>query len=352
MKITGTTFLKISSGLAVLGLAGCGEGSSNQTRQSGAGSAVSVEIMVIQPTRLENRINTTGTLLANEEVELRPEIAGRIVGVHFSEGSRVSKGSLLLKINDSELQAQLKRKESEERLAISDEQRKKSLYEAHAISQEEYDKSFNALRMVQADMDVTKSLIAKTEIRAPFNGVIGLRHVSEGGYVSPNMLAATMQEIDPMKVEFSVPEKYAHQLKDGLEVEVHVGESAEKHSGVIYAIESKIDPGTRTMKARARISNPDGRLIPGSFARIDITLEELTDAIVIPTGALIPELEGAKVFTCVNGTARAVPVQTGLRTDRDIQITSGLSQNDTLVVTGLLQLTDGRKVQTRERKSS
>jgi len=163
--------------------------------------------------------------MANEEVELRPEISGRVTEVSFNEGSRVAKGSLLLKINDTELQAQLKRKESEEKLAASDEQRKKSLYEANAISQEEYDKSLNALRIVQADMEVTKSQIAKTEIRAPFNGVIGLRHVSEGGYVSPSMLAATMQEIDPMKVEFSVPEKYAHQLKDGLEIAVHIGES-------------------------------------------------------------------------------------------------------------------------------
>lgn len=286
--------------------------------------------------------------MANEEVELRPEISGRVTQVSFNEGSRVTKGSLLLKINDTELQAQLKRKESEEKLAASDERRKKSLFEAKAISQEEYDKSLNALRIVQADMDVTKSQIAKTEIRAPFNGVIGLRHVSEGGYVSPSMLAATMQEIDPMKVEFSVPEKYAHQLKDGLEIAVHIGESAEEHRGVVYAVESKIDLSTRTIKARARIPNPDGRLIPGAFARLDITLESIPDAIVIPTGALIPELSGAKVYVCENGAAKSVPVQPGLRTDRNIQITTGLAPGDTLITTGLLQLSDGRKVRIRE----
>jgi membrane fusion protein (multidrug efflux system) len=279
---------------------------------------------------------------------LRPEISGRVTEVAFNEGSRVAKGSLLLKINDSELQAQLKRKESEEKLAASDEQRKKSLYEANAISQEEYDKSLNALRIVQADMEVTRSLIAKTEIRAPFNGVIGLRHVSEGGYVSPSMLAATMQEIDPMKVEFSVPEKYAHQLKDGLEISVHIGESAEEHKGIVYAVESKIDLSTRTIKARARIPNPDGRLIPGAFARLDITLESIHDAIVIPSAAVIPELNGAKVYVCENGAARSVPVQTGLRTERSIQIISGLSPNDSLITTGLLQLSEGRKVQVRQ----
>lgn len=339
--------------LALTAMTSCGEGSSTQTRGgAGAGSAVTVDVLVLQPTLLENKLTTTGTLLANEEVELRSEISGRITGVHFQEGSRVARGSLLLKINDSELQAQLKRKESEEKLALSDERRKKSLFDAHAISQEEYDKSLNALRIVQADMEVTKSQIAKTEIRAPFNGVIGLRHVSEGGYVSPNMLAATMQEIDPMKVEFSVPEKYAHQLTNGLEISIQIGESNEVYRGVIYAVESKIDLSTRTMRARARVPNPNGRLIPGSFARIEITLEQIPNAMVIPASALIPELDGAKVYVCENGAARSVPVQTGLRTDRAIQIVEGLSASDTLIVTGLLQLTEGRKVQIREQKTS
>lgn len=330
-------------------LSGCGERSSGNTRSgAGAGSSIAVEVQVLQPQLLQSKINTTGTLLANEEVELRPEISGRVTGVHFQEGSRVQRGTLLLKINDSELRAQLARKESEEKLASSDEHRKRSLFEAKAISQEEYDKSINALRIVQADMEVTKSLIDKTEIRAPFDGVIGLRYVSEGGYVSPSLLAATMQDTDPMKVEFSVPEKYAHRLKDGLEIAVHIGEESEEYKGTIYAIESKIDPGTRTMKARARIPNPDGRLIPGSFARVDITLEEIQGAIVIPTSALIPELNGAKVYVCENGAAKSVPVETGLRTERDIQITSGLSANDTLIVTGLLQLSDGKKIQIRD----
>lgn len=342
------TLLILVSSLAAIG---CGEGSSIQQRP-GAAAAVSVDVMVLQPRTLHDRINTTGTLLANEEVELRPEISGRVIGVHFQEGTRVQKGALLLKINDSELQAQLVRKESEEKLAASDESRKRSLFEGKAISQEEYDKSLNALRIVQADMNVTKSLIAKTEIRAPFDGVIGLRYVSEGGYVSPNMLAATMQDIDPMKVEFSVPEKYAHQLRDGLEIAVHIGEEPVEYKGTVYAVESKIDPGTRTIKARARIPNPDGRLIPGSFARVDITLAEIPNAIVIPTSALIPELNGAKVFVCENGVAKSIPVETGLRTERDIQIISGLHASDTLVVTGLLQLSDGRKIQIRESKAS
>ncbi|TFH64150.1 MAG: efflux RND transporter periplasmic adaptor subunit, partial [Candidatus Zixiibacteriota bacterium] len=192
-----------------LTLAGCGQGTGNQTNRGGSGrsSALSVDAVVIRPQVLENKIFTTGTLLANEEVELRPEISGRVTGVFFQEGSRIAKGALMLKIYDRELQAQHKRKELEEKQASDEERRQRSLYDIKAISQEEYDNTLNTLRMIQADKEVIESQIGKTEIKAPFNGVVGLRYISEGGFVSPNMLVATMQVLDPMKVEFSVPEQ-------------------------------------------------------------------------------------------------------------------------------------------------
>ena len=328
---------------------GCGKGSSSQAvRGTGrGGTAAPVEVVVIRPQLLKNKITATGTLLANEEVQLRPEISGLVTGVFFKEGQRVEKAALMLKINDRELQAQLKRKALEEKLASAEEQRKRRLFEIKGISQEEYDKSLNALRIIQAEREVLESQLAKTEIHAPFEGVVGLRYVSEGSYVTPAMLVATMQDLDPMKAEFSVPEKNSRQLKDGTEVQVRAGESEDDRKGIIYAIESKIDPGTRTIKARARIPNPDGILIPGAFARLEIMLEEIPDAILVPAGAIIPELAGQKVYICKDGQAKSVPVKTGLRTEKDIQITSGLSVNDTLIVTGLLQLTDGKRVQAK-----
>jgi membrane fusion protein, multidrug efflux system len=344
------TFLVLGVALAVsssLYLVGCGQGTGKQTNREtgGRSNALSVEAVVIKPQILDNKIFTTGTLLANEEVELRPEISGRVTGVFFQEGSRIAKGALMLKIYDRELQAQHKRKELEEKQASDEERRQRSLYDIKAISQEEYDKTLNTLRMIQADKEVIESQIGKTEIRAPFNGVVGLRYVSEGGYVSPNMLAATMQELDPMKVEFSVPEKYAKQIKSGIEILVRAGDSDEGHKGVIYALETKIDPNTRTIKARGRIPNTEGSLIPGAFAKVEITLAELSDAIVIPSGAVIPELNGEKVFLCVNGKAKPVPIKTGIRTEKGIQIVDGLAVNDTLIVTGLLQLANGKAVQ-------
>jgi membrane fusion protein, multidrug efflux system len=350
MPIRSTTSLVFAVALALLSslfMAGCGQGTGKQTNREGSGrsNALSVEAVLIRPQVLDNKIFTTGTLLANEEVELRPEISGRVTGVFFQEGSRIAKGALMLKIDDRELQAQHKRKELEEKQASDEERRERSLYDIKAISQEEYDKTLNTLRLIQADKEVIESQIGKTEIRAPFNGVVGLRYVSEGGYVSPNMLAATMQELDPMKVEFSVPEKYGKQIKSGIDILVRAGDSEEDHKGVIYALETKIDPNTRTIKARGKIPNAQGTMIPGAFAKVEITLAELPDAIVIPSGAVIPELNGEKVYLCVNGKAKPVSIKTGIRTEKSIQIVEGLAANDTLIVTGLLQLASGKDVQ-------
>jgi membrane fusion protein (multidrug efflux system) len=338
----------------VLLIGGCSsEKNGPPGRQSDmAAGGVPVEVVVIQPRLLSNKIFTTGTLLANEEVELRPEVSGRVSSISFTEGSRVKRGEVLLKINDRELKAQLKRKEFEEKEASDNEARMRRLFELKGISQEEYDKAANALGMIKAEKEVIGSQLAKTEIVSPFDGVVGLRYVSQGSYVTSNMLVATMQDVDPIKVEFSVPEKYAKQIKPGNEITLRVGDSQEQYQGSVYAVEAKIDPATRTMKARARIPNPRGDLIPGSFAKVDITLEQLPNAIVIPTEAIIPEMSGEKVFLCVDGRARSVPVKTGIRTETEVQIVEGLNPQDTLVVTGLLQLTDDKTVKIKNLRSN
>jgi membrane fusion protein (multidrug efflux system) len=327
---------------------GCSNGNGKQASKAGAGggrSLIPVEAIVIQPQLLQDKIVTTGTLMANEEVELRSEISGRVTGVSFDEGSRVKKDQLLVKINDREIKAQLKQKEVAEKQASDEEERGRKLLDIKGISQEDYDKIRNSLQMIQAEKEALQSQLTETEIIAPFNGIVGLRHVSEGGYVTPDMLIASMQDVDPMKVEFSIPEKYSGQLKDGTEITVKVGESDEDHKGTVYAIESKIDLDTRSIKARAKIPNPKDALIPGSFAKVEITLAELPDAIVIPSEAIVPELSGEKVYVCINGKANAIPVKTGIRTEDGVQITEGLAPRDTLIVSGLLQLANGKGVQ-------
>jgi len=336
-------------------LIGACEGGKSSLPQRESGRSVAripVTAIVIQPQLLNNKIFTTGTLLANEEVELRPEVSGRVTDISFAEGSRVKKGEVLLRINDRELRAQLKRKEFEEKEASDKEARMRRLLELKGISQEEYDKAANALGMIKAEKEIIQSQLAKTEIVAPFDGMVGLRYVSEGSYVTSNMLVATMQDVDPIKVEFSVPEKYAKQIEQGSEITVRVGDSREEYKGSVYAAEAKIDPATRTIKARAKILNPKGDLIPGSFAKVDITLEQLPDAIVIPAESVIPEMSGEKVFICVDGKVRSVPVKIGIRTETGVQIVEGLNPQDTLVVTGLLQLTDDKAVQIKNLQSN
>lgn len=329
----------------VAALIGCAEQSAAPRSQ--AASAIPVEIVVLQPRYLENTIETTGSLLADEEIELRSEISGRVVGLYFQEGKPVRKGDLLMKINDRDLIAQLTRKELEEKLAQDEEKRARKLLSVEGISQEEYDRILNKVQLLQAEEEELKAEIAKTEIFAPFDGVIGLRSVSEGGYVSPSMLAATLQDIDPIKVEFSVPEKYVGLLKVNLPVKATIGGLDSVYTGAVYAVESKIDRSTRTIRARATIPNRDRSLIPGSFARIELTLEQIADAIVIPSQAIVPQLDGDRVYVVRDGKAAFIPVQTGVRMSSELQITNGLQAGDSLILTGLLQISDGKAVQAR-----
>ena len=347
-----TCLFAIIAGLGFLALGCSGEKGQASSNKAASAGKIPVSALVIRPQAIENSIVTTGTLLANEEVELRPEISGRITGIYFQEGSRVKRGDLMLKIDDSELKAQLKGKQAEEKLASDEETRRRTLLENQSISQEEYDRASYALKMIQSDREVLESRLAKTEIVAPFSGTVGLRYVSAGSNVSSNVLVTTLQDTDSMKVEFSVPEKYARLIRPGMEVVLQVGDMGKKeYRGAIFAVESRIDISTRTIKTRARIPNPGRELVPGSFAKIELTLERVQEAIAIPSQAVIPELTGEKVFIYANGIARSVPVKVGIRTESLVQITEGLNPLDTLVLTGLLQLADGSPVDIKDLKS-
>lgn len=346
MELTGQRLGGVVAAVTIALLSGCNGAEAPPASRSRGGATV-VETIVIRPQPIENTIFTTGTLLANEEVVLRPEISGRVVQVSFEEGQKVQGGALLVKINDNELQAELKRKALEEDLLTKEERRAQALFDVKGISEEEFDKVRNRRSMVSAEREVIESQLAETEIRAPFDGTVGLRYISEGTFVSSGTTIATIQDTDPIKVEFAVPEKYADLIGSGTPVLVRVGESQQPYRGKVYAAEAKVDPATRTLKARATIPNPEGLLIPGGFAKVEITLERIADAVVIPSSAVIPELAGEKVFVVRNGLAESVPVTTGIRTDRAVQIVEGLNVNDTLVTTGLLQLSDGKPVQVK-----
>ena len=294
--------------------------------------------MIVKPKPLQNIIFSNGTLISNEEVLIQSEISGKITQIQFEEGRRVKKNDLLIKINDAELQATLKKNQSRETLARDKEFRYKQLLEKGLTSQQEYDVALSELNSVFADVELTQAQIDKTEIRAPFNGVVGLRSVSLGSYISPQTKIATLQSINPMKVDFSVPQKYFSLIKAGKSIFVKQSSTDKLFNGKIYAVEPKIDQNTRTVQARALVPNDRGELTPGAYIEIDIVLEELNNAVMVPTDVIVPDIEGKKIFIYKNGKAVPVPVETGIRTEDEIQIVSGLNIGDTLIVSGIIQL--------------
>ena len=247
-------------------------------------------------------------------------------------------------MNDQPLLAQLRRYEAQLKLAEDRVYRQSALLEKDAVSQEAYEQARTELATLNADIDIVKSNIALTELRAPFDGVIGLRNVSEGAYASPNVVVAKLAKIQPLKIDLFVPERYANQIKPGTKLSFTVDGQQATFQGAVYATESKIDLATHTFAVRAHYSNAQGRLLPGRFVTVQIRLHDIPDAIAVPTEAIVPEMGVDKVYLCKGGRAHAVEVTTGLRTDAEIQILEGLSVGDTLITSGTLQLREGLPV--------
>ena len=305
---------------------------------------LSVEVFVIEPDTIDNNIFTTGTLISNEEVELASESSGIIKEIYLKEGAAVNKGDLLIKINDSDLQAQLNRADFRLTLAEERELRQKQLLEKGGISQEEYDATLNEVNVLRAEVRLIEAQVDKTEIRAPFSGRLGLKYVSDGSYISPNTRIATLQDIDPIKIDFSVPERYASQVQLGTKIRFNIQGVDGELEATVYAKEPRIDTETRTLQVRARSDNKDGQLLPGSFANLELTLNTIQGALMVPSIALVPELQGQKVFVLKNGAVQPQSVETGLRTDTHVQLTQGVQVGDTVLTTGLLQVRPGMNV--------
>ncbi len=311
--------------------------------RSAAPSGLQVKGMIINAASLDNRIMTSGTILPDESVDISSEASGKITAIYFNEGKKVRKGDLLLTINDAELQAQLKRLQFQETLLVEREFRQRILLEKEAVSQEVYDKALADLNTNRAEIMMIEAQIAKTMVKAPFDGIIGLRLVSEGSYITPNMRIASLVKIQPVKIEFSIPERYASEVKPGNKINFTIGNTNE-HIAEVYAVEPMIDQSTRTLKLRAIYPNANLDVIPGSFASVELILRTYYEALSIPTEALLPMLGKQIVFLYKNGIAEPVEVETGIRTSELIQVVSGINANDTIITTGLLHLKKGMTV--------
>ncbi len=316
----------------------------NQKGPVGQASISRVTGLVLKPREFEDNLYLSGSLEANEQIDIRSEVSGVVESINFEEGSKVSRGQALLRVNDVELRAQLSKVMTAEKLAAENERRAQLLLDKQAISQEEYDISHADFQSASAESELIAAQLSKTTIRAPFSGTIGLRYISRGTYVTPATTIAKLVNTSRLKITFSIPEKYASRMKVNNLLTFTTSGSTEEHTAKIYAIEPEVEVASRTLKMRAIADNPDGRLYPGTFANVNLPLEKITDALLVPTEALIPIQNGKKIFISKNGLAREVLVETGARNDSTIRILSGLKPGDTILTSGVMTLRDGSPV--------
>lgn len=326
------------------GPGGPGKGGPGPGRGGGPGMTLNVNGLVLKPRLLTDEFVTTGLLLPDEEVDLSFETSGKIVSISFQEGTKVHKGQLLAKVNDKPLQAQLKKLQTQLDLAKNRVYRLEQLLKKDGVSQESYEEAKTSLASLEAEIEGVKVNISLTELRAPFDGVIGLRQVSEGAYATPSTTIAKLTKITPLKVEFSVPERYASQIKSGTDLDFVLEGHQESFNAKVYAVESAVDKDEHVFTARGLYPNADGKLKPGLYASVKLKKEDIPDALVIPSEAIVPEMGVDKVFCYRSGKAMPVDIEAGIRTAGEVQVLSGLQVGDTIITSGTLQLRMGLPV--------
>lgn len=307
-----------------------------------------IDGFITSPQRLEQIINATGNLIAYESVEIRPERSGKLVSLDFRESSYIQKNTVIGQVDDAELIAQKERLAVNLELAEKEVARGRELLAIEGISQEELDRLINTVADIKAEQNILDIQISKSKIRAPFSGVIGLRQVSQGAYVTPNDVIVDLKQISPIKLEFEVPERYLTQVKEGQSLDFTIVGSDRIFTARVYAIDTEISPLTRTFKVRASAQNPDNILKPGQFAKVSLVTGTKNDAILVPTDAVIPVLDGKQVYLVRKGRVIAQRVITNDRSSDMVEIVEGLAIGDTVAVGGLLALSDGVAIRINE----
>ena len=313
------------------------------TTQSRGKKALNINAVVVRPRILTDEVPIIGSLIPDEEVNLSFEPSGKIVEINFEESTTVQKGQLLAKVNDRPLQAQLQRLVSQLKLAEDRVFRQDALLKRDAVSQEAYEQVKTELATLNADIESVEAQIAQTELRAPFDGIIGLRQVSVGTYASPTTIVAKLTKISPLKLEFSVSERYARDIQVGTNLTFTLEGSLDTYHAQVYARESSLDINTHTLTVRALYPNPSG-IMPGRYASITLKRQEYKDALAIPSQAIVPEMGKDKVFLYRSGKAEPVEIVTGIRTDALGQAVKGLAAGDTVIISGTQQLRTGMDV--------
>src|SRR5690625_1803588 len=305
------------------------------------------DAVVAEASYLEELISSTGTVRAIQEIDLSSETSGKVIGLHINEGSEVTAGDLLVKVNDNDLQAELARLESNIELFEETSERQQQLFERGGATQEDYDNTLMQLNNLRAEHATVMVQIDRTEVRAPFDGIVGLTYISEGAYVTPSTRIASLQNTDSVRVDFTIPERYSANVRMGSQINFEVQGVDSLFTGEVIATEPQIDPRTRTVQVRAVAENTNRLLNPGAFATVEHVLSAFDEALVVPSVALVPDNGSFKVLVYQDGKVRESFVETGIRLRDRIQILSGIAPGDTVLVNGLMQLSEGSDVEIR-----
>jgi membrane fusion protein (multidrug efflux system) len=312
----------------------CKEKQEDPAKKSQASQITSVDVIVAGNKSLSNTIEANGTAVANEMLDIHPETSGRLTYLNVPDGATIAAGTLLAKINDADLQAQLNKSKVQLELAQKTEERLRKLLAVNGINQADYDLALNSVNNIKADIELLKAQIEKTIVKAPFAGVLGLRQTSPGAYVTPATILATLQQVNKVKIDFTVPELYANLIRKGGTVTVLTNETNNKRTATIIATQADINTSTRNLKVRAELSgNP---INPGTFVKVLLEAGGKASGIFIPTNTIIPDADSKKVIVVKGGKGVFVKIETGLRTAGGVEVTKGLNVGDSVVVSGVL----------------
>ncbi len=347
LSLRSSTHLLLLSSLFAIILQACA--SKANEKEAPAAAAVSAGVPadghVVKPSSFSDDLQITGSLVANQEVSIVSELPRKVVRVHVKEGNVVSAGTLLFQLDDEDLQAQLERLRQQEKLAALNEARLKDLIEHDAAVQQDYDQAITNLKVLEAEIRQLQVTISKTRIRAPFDGRIGIIRAYPGALVSANTVLTNIVDDSRIKVEFAIPEKYAHLISVDEQQRFTVASDTTLYYATVIAKEATMNEQTRTLLIRGITPNAKHALVPGQSARLNLSLRTAADALKIPSQALMPSSDGYAVYVSKNKTVQITPVQIGQRGAHDVQILKGLSAGDTVITSNLLRLTPGAAVE-------
>ena len=310
-----------------------------------AKEAVAVEAAKVVATPLSEQVTAIGTLLSDEAVTVSSEIPGRLKEIHFQEGQPVVKGAPLFTLDDSVYRAHLADAEAKLKLAEQTHQRASQLFKNKYATAQAVDEATSSLAVNTATVELARVQLDKARIVAPFSGIVGLRHVSAGEYITSGQALVNLEAIDPVKADFRVPERFLPAIRVGQTIRIKVDAYPEDiFEGKVYAIDPRLDVAGRSLLVRALVPNKDQRLRPGLFARVTVLLQLKEDALSVPEQAIVPQGDAQYVFKIVNGKVMLTKVVTGTRREGRVEIVDGLSVGDEVVTAGQLKIRDGSAV--------